>query len=83
MATRLSTLDGLRVVDAQGRSLGRIWDLRTAPRAGGAEGKSRVVAAVLVGPAALLERLDFKCTGGGRLAWKKVVEVAPDHLVVE
>lgn len=83
MATRLSTLDGMKVVDASGRLLGRVWDLRTGAREGEAEGRSREVVAVMVGRAALLERMGFKRPGGERMAWKKVVEVTPDHLVVE
>ena len=83
MATRLSKLDGLRVVDVRGHALGRVWDVRTEPRQGETEGESRIIASVLVGGAALLERMGFKRPGGGRLTWKKVVEITPDHVVVE
>jgi len=71
------------VVDAQGRPLGHVWDIRTQAREGAQEGESRAIAAVLVGRAALLERMGFKRPGGDRLAWKKVVGVSPNHLVVE
>jgi hypothetical protein len=83
VATRLSALDGLRVVDTQGNPLGHVWDVRTQAREGASEGESRQIAAVLVGPAALLERLGFKRPGGSRLSWKKVVGVTSDHLVVQ
>ena len=83
MAKRLSTLDGMRVEDAQGRKLGHVWDVRTTARASAEEGDSREIAAVRVGEPALLERLGFKRRGGDRLPMKKVAGVSSGHLVVE
>ena len=69
---RLSELYGARVVDADGRRLGRV---REAHCAGGE------ITHLLVGPLALVARL----TSGGegrRIAWSKVARVKKNGTIV-
>ena len=79
--TNLSQLEGRRLRDGEGRLLGHVWDLRTAPR-GDQEGADRAVAWLLVGRRGLLERLGFKREAPRRVACADVVDIDADEIVV-
>ena len=81
--TRLSELEGRRVRDADGRHLGRVWDLRTLARdEEAAPAQSRTVAWLLVGRRGLLERLGFKREAPTRIACADVLAVRPREVIV-
>ena len=70
---RLEMLLGRRVLAGNGRSIGRIEEVRAAPR-----GQGAVVTEVCIGPAALLERLSTHVTSlFGR---RRGYVAAPDQL---
>jgi sporulation protein YlmC with PRC-barrel domain len=69
---RLSDLRGKKLVDVDGKSLGRVHEVHCD---GGR------VSALKSGPGGLIERLTDK-SNGRRVAWEWVMSVGPDRIVV-
>lgn len=69
---RLSDLRDKKLVDVEGKSLGRVHEVHCA---GGR------VTALKLGAGGLLERLTDK-SKGRRIAWEQVVSVSSDRIVV-
>ena len=80
---RLSSLQGLDVVDDEGRRLGRLFDLRC--RGAPVERRARDAADVitlLYGSVGLLERLGMRTARECEARWQDVVAVRDDTIVV-
>jgi len=80
---RLCGLQDLRVLDTDGRSLGRVFEFRSPGRAETEPTtKEREVRALLCGPRGLLERLGLKPASFLRVPWSAVVSVGGRELRV-
>lgn len=77
---RLSEIDDLRILDATGRCLGRVHDLRT--HGGGGDDRFDV-ATVLYAGAGLLERLGLGHDRRDRLPWNRVDRIADVALMLK
>lgn len=73
---RLCELQDLRVVDADGRSLGRVFEFRSPGRAEReSTSEGREIRALLCGRRGLLERLGMKQPSPLRVPWSAVAAV--------
>jgi sporulation protein YlmC with PRC-barrel domain len=74
----LSSLIGRPVRDADGRKLGRVFELRARRDGDG----SLVIDRILIGRRGLWKRLRGPARGGSGLPWESVIAIADDAVTV-
>jgi sporulation protein YlmC with PRC-barrel domain len=83
MSYRLTRLEQMRVVRADGRELGRLMDLRTRAKHGPIErAESAAIDALLIGVTGWLERMGLTRKGSRQVQSKAVIAVEDDRIVV-
>lgn len=79
----LSSLQGKRVYDEEGRSLGRLFDLRCEGAPVNARARDDAVVTTLIyGTLGLLERLGLRDAGECEVRWEDVIAVRGERIVV-
>ena len=82
MSIRLTELERMRVVSADGSVLGRLMDLRLRSGPGPVRVGEPLADALLIGAAGWFERLGFRSHHAREVKPKDVLAVQPDAIVV-